>query len=232
VSGSKDWRPHKFLPLATLGDAQAPLQLPAVVSASGADRYQREVNHGYREGHEAGLRSGFDAGLAEGRAAGQRAGAEEGRLEALQRFEAVAAPVDALLTELTNLRNEYLAALRREVIELVAKVAREVVRTELQLNPEQLLSLVDETLAGMPRVLKKDIEVHLNPQDLERLRALGTKAAARWKLTADEGLEVGECRVRAGSREADAGCAQRLAACVAQLSTQLLPEAATPPQCA
>ena len=48
--------------------------------------------------------------------------------------------------------------------------------------------------------------------------------ASRWTLIPDPRLEPGECRVRAGGREADAGCRQRLAACMEQVSAQLLPQ--------
>ncbi len=37
-------------------------------------------------------------------------------------------------------------------------------------------------------------------------------------------LDPGECRVIAGGREADAGCRQRLAACMDQVRGQLMPE--------
>jgi flagellar assembly protein FliH len=140
----------------------------------------------------------------------------------LERFDALAAPVDAALMALRQLQTDYQSALRKEVVELVAKVARQVIRSELALQPVQLLSLVDETLATMPPA-REGVEVYLNPEECERIRELAPERAARWTLIADPRLEPGECRVKADGREADAGCRQRLAACMEQVAAQLLP---------
>jgi flagellar assembly protein FliH len=83
----------------------------------------------------------------------------------------------------------------------------------------------------MPRTPKNSVEIYLNRQDLERIRELDTKVAARWNLVADEHLEPGECRIKAGNREADAGCSQRLTACMDQIAAQLLPEDEAAPRC-
>jgi flagellar assembly protein FliH len=212
----KNPRPHRFPPLAQLLSAQ-PLAGAASEQPSFAEGFQEGLDRGYREGHESGLHSGRQDGLAVGRAEG----AALGRNDARARFGELAAPVDALLESLRQLQNDYQAALRSEVVDLVAKVARQVIRCELALQPVQLLALVDETLAAMPPTSEK-IEVYLNPEEKSRICELDPERAARWSLIADSRLELGECRVRAGGREADAGCRQRLAACMEQVGAQLL----------
>jgi len=226
MTAKPHWRAHRFTPLSQLTGSDI---WRSGVSPQGQpvnpanDGFQQGVERGFREGHENGFASGHTQGIAEGRSEG----AERGRLEALERFEAATAPVDALLQSLQALQNEHEAELRKEVVELVARVAREVIRCELALQPAQLLTLVDEALASLPRVPKKGIEVFLNSEDLERITQLGAPRVARWNLAADPQLQPGECRIRAGNREADAGCRQRLAACMEQITTQLLPQAAT-----
>jgi flagellar assembly protein FliH len=228
VSSQKHWRPHRFTPLAELTETAAwrsgvPVHMTAQMQAWMAEGFQRGMDRGYSEGKENGLRAGMEEGAAEGRTLGRREGAEEARRNTLQHFEGLAGPLDAMLQALHRVQADYQAALRKEVVELVAKVAGEVIRSELAMKPKQLLALVDETLATMPRTPKKNVEVYLNGQDLERIRELDAKAAGRWNLIADERLEPGECRIKAGNHEADAGCRQRLAACMDQISTQLLP---------
>lgn len=224
------WRPYRFMPLSQLMSTDAwksgaSSHMSAQMHASVADGFEQGMNRGYREGHESGLRSGYEVGLSQGREEGRRQGLEEGRKEALARFEAAAAPIDAVLQSLRNLQADYQAALRKEVVELVAKVARQVIRCELALQPTQLLTLVDETLATLPPVSEKDIEIYLNSEELERIRELAPERAALWNLMPDPHLEHGECRIKAGTREADAGCRQRLAACMEQIAAQLLPAA-------
>jgi hypothetical protein len=135
-------------------------------------------------------------------------------------YDTLARPLDAIVHDLKKMRAEYRAAQRREVVDLVAKVARQVIRAELALQPVQLLSLVDETLASMPPTRER-IEVYLNPEELKRIAELDPRRASRWNLIADARLDAGEIRVRAGDNEADAGCHQRLSACMDQVNNHL-----------
>lgn len=212
----RNTRPHRFPPLTQLRAAANP-QSAATDQPSFAEGYQEGVDRGYREGYESGLSSGRQDGIAEGHSEGLLAG----RREAHARFAELAQPLEAMQESLRHLQHDYQAALRKEVVDLVGKVARQVIRCELALQPVQLLALVDETLAAMPPT-QEGIEVHLNPEELDRIRELDPERAARWNLIADPRMEAGECRVRAGGREADAGCRQRLTACIEQVKSQLL----------
>ncbi|HMN43154.1 MAG TPA: flagellar assembly protein FliH [Povalibacter sp.] len=225
----KSWRTHRFMPLAELVGTAAwrqgvPLHLSPRVHASLADGFQQGVERGYREGHESGLREGRAEGATLGIEEGRREGVDAGRREVRAHFDTLAAPIDSLFSNLERLQADYQTALRREVVDLVAKVARQVIRCELALQPAQLLALVDETLATMPVAPDSVIEVYLNEADLQRIQEIDHSRAARWNLLADARLEPGECRVRSGSHEADAGCRQRLGACMEQITAQLLPE--------
>lgn len=213
----KQFRPYHFPPLS---------QFPA----TGADpsaaqgQWQRSVAEGFdqgqRDGYESGLAHGRQDGYDAGRAEGQALGREQARNDAAASFEELARPIDALLKSLEKLRSDYHAAQRKEVVELVGKVARQVIRAELALQPVQLLALVDEALASMPPT-SEQIEVKLNPEELKRITELDPKRAKRWTLLPDPSLDAGECRVKAGDHEVDAGCHRRLAACMDQVSNAL-----------
>jgi flagellar assembly protein FliH len=229
MSATRHWRPHRFAPLSELTGtpewhAGVPVHLSAQLQASIAEGFQRGMERGYREGHESGRQAGYETGLAEGRVQGARTGAEEARREVRERFERLAEPVDSIIRSLRALQDDYHRALRSEVVELVARVAREVIRCELMLQPAQLLALIDETVGTMPPLPGERIDVFLNPQDLERIREIDPERANQWHLVPDVRLETGECLVRVGEREADAGCLQRLERCMEQVKQQLLPD--------
>jgi flagellar assembly protein FliH len=229
VSGDTRWRSHRFAPLTELTGTEAwqagvPEHLSASMQAATADGFQRGMDRGYREGQDSGHRDGLAKGLAEGRAQGQREGTEKALQDARAQFETLARPIESLLAQLQGLQEDYQSALRKEVVDLVARVAREVIRCELVLQPGQLLTLVDETLATMPRASKRTTQIALNDKDLERIREIDPKRASRWNLVGDPHLESGECRIRTADREVDAGCRQRLAACLGQVNDQLLPD--------
>ncbi|HAT33675.1 MAG TPA: flagellar assembly protein H [Janthinobacterium sp.] len=190
----------------------------------GDGQWQASVAEGFeqgrRDGYDAGLARGHQDGYDSGHDEGSARGREAGRNETLLTLDRLARPVDAILRNLRKVRADYRAAQRKEVVDLVAKVARQVIRAELALQPVQLLALVDETLASMPPT-REDIDVYLNPEELKRIGELDPKRAKRWNLLADARLDAGECRIRAGDNEVDAGCHQRLAACMEQVSTHL-----------
>ena len=216
------YRPYRFPSLTHL---QSPAAKPAGTVAPWKsplpESFQQGMAEGYREGHEAGLANGHQEGLVQGHAEGVWQGNEAGRQTVLAAFEVLARPLDAMRKGLTRLQTDYQKAQRKEMIDLVAKVARQVIRADLVLQPTQMLALVDETLAGMPPT-REVIEVFLNRDQLEQIRALDPKRAKRWALLGDARLQPGECRVKAGDLEVDAGCEQRLAACMTQISHQLL----------
>ncbi len=219
------YRPYRFPPLSQVSQLRTPAARPAGTVASWQsplpESFQQGMAEGYREGHEAGLANGRQEGLAQGHAEGVWQGNEAGRQAVLAAFEVLARPLDAMLKGLARLQTDYQKVQRKEMIDLVAKVARQVIRADLALQPTQMLALVDETLAGMPPT-RQDIEVFLNPDQLKQIRDLDPKRAKRWSLLGDARLEPGECRVKAGDLEVDAGCEQRLAACMTQISTRLL----------
>lgn len=219
----KNHRPHRFPPLAQAMPATPRAAAPAAQwQSSLGEGFQRGMDEGYREGHANGLTDGRAEGYAEGHAQGLAEGREQARQEVAAAFDKVAAPLDGMFDGLKRLLTDYQSAQRTEVVELVARVARQVIRCELTLQPVQLLALVDETLATLPPARAGSIEVYLNPEDLQRIREIGPKRFQRWTLLADARLETGECHVRAGEREVDAGCHQRLEACMEQVSAQLL----------
>lgn len=212
----KQFRPYHFPPLAHViatSGANAP-------SCGSAEDWQGAVADGFRQGqrdgYDVGLEQGRGEGIEAGHAEGLARGYEEGRQQALAEIEAALKPVDAMMRALKKLKTEYKNAQRNEVVDLVGKIARQVIRAELALQPVQMLALVDEALAGMPPT-RDDVEVMLNPEEMKRIQELDPKRAKKWNLMADPSLVPGECRVRAGDHEVDAGCQGRLAACMEQV---------------
>lgn len=214
----KHFRPYHFPPLAhRQPGALAP-------SPDAAGQWQDAVNDGFKQGQQEGFDAGYDAGREQGLAAahaeGLAQGLAEGRRQAELAYEQAAKPIDSMLKSLKKLRSDYRAAQSTEVVDLVGKVARQVIRAELALQPVQLLALVDETLAAMPGT-REEVEVYLNPEELKRITELDPKRAKKWNLLADPAMQPGECRVRAGDHEVDAGCHGRLIAVMEQVTTQL-----------
>jgi len=223
----KQFRPYHFPPLAQFIAAGVAKRAQSSSSSSTTtpdEEWQSAIADGYRqgqrEGYEVGLDEGRNDGYDAGHAEGVERGVAEGRQQALAELEQMAKPVDAMLRSLKKLKTEFRNAQRKEVVDLVGKIARQVIRAELALQPVQMLNLVDEALAAMPPT-RDEVEVFMNPEELKRIQELDPKRAKKWNLMADPTLDLGECRVRAGDHEVDAGCQGRLAACMAQVRDSL-----------
>ncbi len=154
--------------------------------------------------------AGHAAGYAEGHAAAARTGHEQldqyvtgrGR-ESAERLAAVARALDERLV-----RSEQ--ELARQVLDLAAELARQMVRRELALRPDAALPVVREAVSllvadGRP------MAVRLHPDDLQvvqaALREAHPDAPMQW--LADAAVERGGCRVECGGAVVDGGLASR-----------------------
>lgn len=224
------FRPHHFPPLNLV---QADWSRRADAQASGIDAPSHEDAQALAQAYEEAVQRGHAQGFTQGQADGERAGYEAGhqaglaagRAEALEaarsELSRLGAPLSAVTEQLRLLHADWEASLRKDLIDLVQRVSRQVVRCELTLQPAQILALVEETLSGMSQ-RTGEVQVFLNPADLQRIQELDASRVPDWKLLPDSALEAGECCLRVGSEEVDAGCKQRLAACMEQVSKQLL----------
>jgi flagellar assembly protein FliH len=218
--GSRQWRPYRFPPRASgLPQGQwdgDPAQLQRALS----DGFQQGLDKGYQEGLEQGREAGRQDGFELGRLDGLRQGREDGRSEGRQAFDAAARPLDRLRAEFRQFAEAFELGRQQQLLELVKKVAKQVIRCELTLHPTQLLSLAEEALAAMPGE-QGEVQILLNPEECARIRELAPERAASWKLVPDERLALGECRVVTAQAEADIGCQQRLDGCMEALGEHL-----------
>ena len=222
----RSWRPFRFPPrvrtAAELADSVA--SDPAALQRAVADGFQTGIDKGYEQGleqgREAGHREGFERGIEDGKAIGR----EEGRAQGRRAFDEAARPLDQLMESFDRFRHDFEQARREQLLELVQKVSKQVIRCELTLHPTQLLSLAEEALAGMPGD-QDDVRILLNPEECTRIKELAPERAAAWRLVPDEKLALGECRVITAQAEADIGCQQRLDSCMDTLGEHIRAEA-------
>lgn len=224
------YRVHRFPPRHTLSATA-----PAAVGLSAAD-FQRQLMDGFQEGLEKGFAQGLSEGHAEGHAEGLQQGQKEGyrqgfaegslagQQEGLSQFTQAAAPLEAITVRL----NDYLAHCERkqrdDLLQLVEKVTRQVIRCELALQPTQLLALVEEAITAQPGV-PASLQVYLSSDEFARIQSVAPAKVKEWGLAPCADLQPGECRVVTPTSELDVGCEHRLEQCMSVLSETLVPDA-------
>ena len=221
---ARGWRVYRFPPRhrsVVAGDSQETLTTdPAALQRALAEGYQEGQERGFQEGREEGVEVGRSEGYQRGLEEGLAKGLEDGRLQGRRVFEQASAPLDRMMESFRAAVGEYERGRREQLLEMVAKVAKQVIRVELTLNPAQLLTLAEEVLNTLPGN-HEDVQIHLNPEECARIRDIDPERARRWKLVPDDRLAHGECRVVTSEAEADIGCQQRLDACMDTLAGHL-----------
>lgn len=151
-----------------------------------------------RRAYERGRKEGFDAGA--------RAAAEQARRERADH----AAKLERVLAELRARFGELESAGADQVLDLAVEIARQVVRTHVEVQRDAVLPPLREAVAliidqqAHPRV-------HLNPRDLELVRpeleADGLFRGCRF--IPDPAVAPGGCRIETHQGEVDAQLATR-----------------------
>ncbi|WJF90774.1 FliH/SctL family protein [Paraburkholderia bonniea] len=211
---AKSYRRYSFPQLARLRARSESQPLGPETLSPGLDAHISEdmLEESRQSGYHDGYQEGYEGGRNSALAAAQRS--------MKSALADLAKPLDDLIAGFRQVQQEYQASVRNEIAGLVEKATRQVIRSELTLRPEQLFAFVDEVLAEMPKP-PETVEVRLNPDEYQRIHEALPERARHWHLTPDPRLVSGECRVTADQREMDAGCGQRLAACIEQISTYL-----------
>lgn len=191
------------------------------------DGYQDGLDKGFRqgmqEGHEQGYREGQQQGYADGMRDGYAEGSLAGQREGLATFTEAAQPLDALCQTVNDFTAHVQRKQRDDLLQLVEKVTRQVIRCELALQPTQLLALVEEAVNALPAV-PETLHVLMNPDEFQRIQTAAPQKAEAWGLTPSADLNPGECRVVTETSELDIGCEHRLQQCMEKLTGSLSDE--------
>lgn len=182
--------------------------------------FQQGLSDGFAQGLEQGSNQGFQDGMQRGLSAGQQQGFETGKQQAQSHFMSATAPVETLIAQLQQQLDEHEQRRKSELLTLVEKVARQVIRVELAQQPSQLLALIDEALTSLPE-RPKQLRILMNTEEFSRIKELEPEKVKRWGLVADSAMEPGECRIVTNASEMDIGCNQRLSQCMSVLQENL-----------
>jgi flagellar assembly protein FliH len=138
-------------------------------------------------------------GLEEGRKAGQQ--------ELTERAEYLNQLVGYLAEPFRQLDEEVEQAL----VGLALRVAGQVVRRELQTQPQHIVGMVHEALNLLP-VAARSVDVHLHPEDAAVVRQVygETQTEFNWRLVDDPLLNRGDLQVITDTSRIDATLEQRL----------------------
>ncbi|MCU7837401.1 MAG: flagellar assembly protein FliH [gamma proteobacterium symbiont of Taylorina sp.] len=193
------------------------------VTARQLEELQKQA---YDEGFQLGRKEGHENGLAQGLEEGREHGLKNGQEEILQmvkRFEQII----QLLAEPLNQVDQQVEG---ELLALSVATARQIIRREISVNPEQIVAVVKEAISVLPSGSKK-IKVHLNPDDAEIIRETlisnsensvneinqTTPADDAWSIIEEPTLNRGGCQIKTETSQIDATIETRIAEIAARI---------------
>lgn len=150
-------------------------------------------------------------------------GFEQGHKEGLEKAQKEISAQMQHLKQILNALAEPLQAaddqVEQELIALSMAVARQIIRREIEQDPEQIIAVVREAMAELPSSAR-NIRIFLHPDDAALVReTLNTEEdeTAPWKIVEDMVLTRGGCRVESDTSRIDASLEKRLNAILTEL---------------
>ncbi|KKD01160.1 flagellar assembly protein FliH [Photobacterium halotolerans] len=185
-------------------------QAPQPLTAADLDEIRQSAyEEGLAEGRAAGHDEGFEAGHQEGVSAGHQEGLAAGREEGLADGQGIIEQHVAHLTQVFDKLAQPLQQVDQQVesqlVDMVSVLTRELIRVEVQTNPQVILSTLREAIATLP-MAAQSVTVQLHPEDLALVSAAYSQQELdnrRWQLQAEPGLERGDVQLSAGDSAVD-----------------------------
>lgn len=154
-----------------------------------------------------GHKEGFDKGRREGLAAGKK------------HIDESLARLDKVIEAFSEPLQQVNEAVEEELINLAMAIAKQIIRREIQQDPQQILSVMREAMAELPSATRQ-VRIYLHPDDASLVREAYADHDVEerpWKIIDDMALSRGGCRIESQTSRIDASVEKRLNSVLASL---------------
>ncbi len=144
-------------------------------------------------------RQAHQTALVEGRREGTEKGYREGKEKAREEADAIRAQAMEVLSQAEEIRRRTLAGVEREVVDLAQEIAEKLIKAQLALDPETVLSVAEESLRLVAGRL--NVVLFVSPGELgmyeERKEYLQNflRAGDKLQVIVDPAIQPGGCRI-------------------------------------
>jgi len=184
------------------------------------DEIETMQKQAYDEAFAQGKQEGFEQGFEEGKQAGYNQGFETGKLEGekkgyeenLHLIRKQTAEFVSLLESLSEPFNELDEIVEEQLADLAITIANQIVRREIKINPEQIISIIHDAISVLP-VASQRLTLSMHPDDAELVRtslALDD-ISPPWIIIEDHLLTRGGCKVETETSRIDVTVEHRVA---------------------
>lgn len=138
-------------------------------------------------------------------AAGREAAISEAVAENSARMEQIEQRLTAIFHDLDEQVRDNVVEMERQAVELALQVAKKIIDQAVEINPEYIISIIREAVAGSGGALIR--KVRISPQDMEFVEYAGLRKQLKeydgtWDFEADDTIRSG-CIVETSASEVD-----------------------------
>lgn len=151
-----------------------------------AEIVQEAEKEGFAKGCEEGLKQGYDEGF--------KSGQQQGLLEMRQQLTAEQKTFQSLAASLFEPIEQQDELLEAMLLATIERLTRAVVMKELATDRGDLIALVRQAVAALPRGRER-IAVHLNPEDLPLVETYCQEHGLDWSFHPDPDVGTGGVKV-------------------------------------
>ncbi|MEY3018605.1 MAG: hypothetical protein RL336_1740 [Pseudomonadota bacterium] len=180
-----------------------------------SEEQQAHLNELKKAREQASL-EGYTEGLELGRKKGEEQGLKEGHAKSKEAYELLANNVADILQSLSQPLQEQQDAVHHALANVAIHIARAVVKRELSVSSEALVTVVEEALAALPSGANL-VRIHLHPDDVACLEGLQLPHWQDYQLVSDPQCEKGGCLVKTPQSMVDFSLATRFKQTLMQL---------------
>ena len=179
---------------------------------------KQAYDEAFQQGQAAGFQQGHSEGFAEGEKRGYDAGFQQAYDENQQLLQQQAAELVRLLEALTEPFQKLDAAVESELVKLTIAIASQIIRREIKLDPEQILTVVRTAISLLPLAEQK-VSLSLHPEDAELVKSVLKldDSLPPWRILENQLITRGGCLVETDTSYIDATLENRLAAVIANV---------------
>ena len=146
-------------------------------------------------------------------------GLEEGREQARKEQQSITDSLNTILNQCQQLATSFDEQICEQLVAMTVSVAKQVIRRELSIDPEQIMAVIREAINCLPSSTEK-LVLKLHPEDailVREIYQLDEEPERAWKIFEDPGMQRGGCIINSESSVVNADLDHRIATIVSQL---------------
>lgn len=181
------------------------------IEAIRAAAYQEGLISGHQEGFTKGHLEGVELGKQQGINEGREEGLESGKADAKEEVDETLLVLSTLIDNVTKPTDQINQEVKNELVILATSLAKAVIKTDVQQNPQILIQAISEGIKTLP-LNEEHYQISLHAEDLALVKTHFGEQHIKdndWQLIESVDLSRGGCNIQTSANAVDVSIERR-----------------------